>query len=682
MSERPVWKGGTVKLRTRFVLAVLLLVALVFGLVVAAQLLAVNTDSAVAHLGGPESILLSQLTHGYGQATADVYLYAMTGEPRVTADLDDHLSLMRRSQTAFAKHEGTAGRPGAGESALDTKLSAELVPLVDIFANQAEHVVADRARSGAIPVITLAAFSSTAHKLEDVLASTTEFEAAKTTESARGMAANLSQLVWVVGLCGLAVVVVGSFAAVVIYLSISRPIHVLKSASAALAEGDMSYPVDMARRDEFGELNRAFISMRTDLEDSMIRLRGELDQRTAAQAKLEDAMTGVSTLNAELDVQVHERLRVDRELESANSELSDRLHEVATVSREMSILAEMGAMLQSDVASEEAFDIIGRYAGAIMPGTSGALYAMSDSRNMLDVKASWGGSAPSALDFGPGDCWALRLGRPHAPDEEHVLTDCAHVDGDETGDYLCVPLSAQGDFVGVLTVYDTSAGSAPGEFARAARERTHRLAVTFAEQVALALSNLKLRDTLREQSIRDPLTGLYNRRFMEDSVEREAARAKRNAHPISFVMLDIDHFKDYNDNAGHGAGDAVLAAMGRYIRDVTRTDDVACRYGGEEFLLVWPTMDADGALHRAQELQQGIKALSVQEGDRILPGITVSVGVAVLDVTSDETADDAIRAADAALYRAKAGGRDRVMTADDLRGDSARQAEHRESDAA
>jgi diguanylate cyclase (GGDEF)-like protein len=664
------------------VLTVLLLVILVTGLVVAAQLLAVNTDSAVAHLGGPESILLSQLTHAYSQATADVYLYAMTGDPRVTADLADHLSLMRRSQTAFAKHEGTASRPGAGESAIDTKLSAELVPLVDMFANQAEHVVADRARSGAIPVIALAAFSSAAHKFEDALASATGFEAAKTTESARAMAAGLSQLVWVVGLCGLWVVVVGSFAAVVIYLSISRPIRVLKSASAALAEGDMSYPVDVERRDEFGELNSAFASMRADLEDSMLRLQGEIEQRAVAQAKLEDAMTGVSTLNAELDAQAQERLGVDEELESANAELSDRLREVATVTQEMSILAEMGAMLQSNVASEEAFEIIGRYAGAIMPGTSGALYATVDSPDMLDMKASWGGSAPSAPLFGSRDCWALRLGRPHAPDEEHVLTDCAHVGVDETGGYLCVPLSAQGDSVGVLTVYDTSAGAAPGEPALAARERTHRLAVTFAEQVALALSNLKLRDTLREQSIRDPLTSLYNRRFMEDSVEREAARAKRNAHPIAFVMLDIDHFKDYNDDAGHGAGDAVLAAMGRYIREVTRTDDVACRYGGEEFLLVWPTMDADGALRRAQELREGIKHLTVRERDRILPGITVSVGVAVLDPTSAETADDAIRAADAALYRAKAGGRDRVLSADDLRVDSPRAVEHRESDAA
>jgi diguanylate cyclase (GGDEF)-like protein len=289
---------------------------------------------------------------------------------------------------------------------------------------------------------------------------------------------------------------------------------------------------------------------------------------------------------------------------------------------------------------------------------------------------------PSVSFFGPSDCWALRLGRPHSPDEEHVLTDCAHINGDDAGDYLCIPLNAQGDSIGVLTVYDMSAGAVPGERARLERERTHRLAVTFAEQVALALSNLKLRETLREQSIRDPLTGLYNRRFMEDSVERESARARRNAHPISFVMLDIDHFKEYNDNTGHGAGDAVLAAVGRFLREVTRTDDVACRYGGEEFLLVWPTMDAAGARRRAQEIREGIKGLTVREADRILPGITVSVGVAVMDPKSEATPDDTIRVADAALYRAKTGGRDRVMTADDLAKEPLSAAEHRASDAA
>jgi diguanylate cyclase (GGDEF)-like protein len=147
-------------------------------------------------------------------------------------------------------------------------------------------------------------------------------------------------------------------------------------------------------------------------------------------------------------------------------------------------------------------------------------------------------------------------------------------------------------------------------------------------------------------------------------------------------MLDIDHFKEYNDNTGHGAGDAVLAAVGRFLREVTRTDDVACRYGGEEFLLVWPTMDAIGARRRAEEIREGIKGLTVREGDRILPGITVSVGVAVMDPKSEATPDDTIRVADAALYRAKTGGRDRVITGDDLAAEPLSAAEHRASDAA
>jgi diguanylate cyclase (GGDEF)-like protein len=131
-------------------------------------------------------------------------------------------------------------------------------------------------------------------------------------------------------------------------------------------------------------------------------------------------------------------------------------------------------------------------------------------------------------------------------------------------------------------------------------------------------------------------------------------------------MLDVDHFKEYNDTTGHGAGDAVLAAVGRYLRESTRTDDVACRYGGEEFLLVWPTMDVAGARRRAEQIREGIKGLSVREGDRILPGVTVSVGVGVMEPGTDQQADDAIRLADAALYLAKTGGRDRVKTGADL----------------
>jgi diguanylate cyclase (GGDEF)-like protein len=659
------------------ILAATLIVGLVLVTVIGTAIFMTRAAARDTARATTESETLAQLTQAVQRATSDTYSHLLTDNLAAHVAYEREISRIEDLYLAIVEdHRGTA------RSDPDKVLVERVGSRLTAFKTAAGAAMATSARGVAPTRRQMTALVEASDALENDLFTESALERAKTGSIIATTGRSLGTLELVLGGLGLGAMAIVVLVGYVVGRSIQRPVRALQGAADAFRVGDLDHKVDTKGADEVSDLARAFERMRDSLRLASERLSEENRRRAEAQSKLEDAMAGTSKMNAELEEQVRERQRADDDLENANTALNDKLHEVATVSQEMEILAEMGALLQSDVASEEAFAIVGRYGGAVMPGTSGALYAMANSRNMLDMKASWGGSAPSASDFGPSDCWALRLGRPYAPEEENVLTGCRHVDGDDTGDYVCIPLSAQGGFVGVLTVYDTSAGSAPGEPTRAARERTHRLAVTFAERVALALSNLKLRDTLREQSIRDPLTGLYNRRFMEDSVEREAARAKRNAHPISFVMLDIDHFKDYNDNAGHGAGDAVLAAMGRYIREVTRTDDVACRYGGEEFLLVWPTMDAVGAQRRAEEVRQGIKALSVREGDRILPGITVSVGVAVMDPRSEATADDTIRAADAALYRAKAGGRDRVITGDDLAAESLPTTRHRASDAA
>jgi diguanylate cyclase (GGDEF)-like protein len=195
------------------------------------------------------------------------------------------------------------------------------------------------------------------------------------------------------------------------------------------------------------------------------------------------------------------------------------------------------------------------------------------------------------------------------------------------------------------------------ESTRASRQQ---LAVTVAGHIGLALANLKLRDTLRTQSIRDPLTGLYNRRYLKESLEREVRRASRSQRPLAVIILDVDHFKGFNDTLGHDAGDALLHELGTLLQARTRGEDIPCRFGGDEFVIILAGTPMDVATRRAQQLQEGIKRMSVPHGKEYLNSPTVSLGVAVYP-EHGSTGDALLHAADEALYRAKAQGRDQVV---------------------
>ena len=187
-----------------------------------------------------------------------------------------------------------------------------------------------------------------------------------------------------------------------------------------------------------------------------------------------------------------------------------------------------------------------------------------------------------------------------------------------------------------------------------------RLAITFAEHISMALSNLRLWQTLRDQSIRDQLTGLFNRRYLDETLNREIRRAVRSHKPIGVIMFDIDHFKKFNDNYGHEAGDVLLSALGSFLKAHTRGGDIACRYGGEEFTLIIPEATLEDTKKRAEELQAGVRELQVHYRDKPLGKVTVSLGVAVFPEHGD-TAEDILVAADSALYQAKRDGRNRVV---------------------
>ncbi|HEX2715730.1 MAG TPA: sensor domain-containing diguanylate cyclase, partial [Candidatus Acidoferrales bacterium] len=221
--------------------------------------------------------------------------------------------------------------------------------------------------------------------------------------------------------------------------------------------------------------------------------------------------------------------------------------------------------------------------------------------------------------------------------------------------YVCVPLVAEGKALGVLHLrYASDRGQT--------KESDRALAVTAADQIALALANLRLHQSLREQAIRDSLTGLYNRQYMEDSLERELRRAERHKTPVAVVVMDLDRFKDINDTLGHEAGDAFLAAFGAFLRSRIREEDIACRYGGEEFVVILPGASLADASARAAQLREAASHVAVEHRGQTLGPVTLSFGIAVFP-DHGTTQRMLFRAADASLYRAKQRGRNRVEVA-------------------
>jgi len=173
---------------------------------------------------------------------------------------------------------------------------------------------------------------------------------------------------------------------------------------------------------------------------------------------------------------------------------------------------------------------------------------------------------------------------------------------------------------------------------------------------------VRLREILRNQSIRDPLTGLFNRRYMEETLEREVRRARRGTRPMGVLMLDLDRFKQLNDTSGHEAGDAFLREMGELLQRSLRREDIACRYGGEEFVVVLPDASLEDARRRAEQIREAIKMLRISSQGAIVGPLTASIGVAGFP-DHGLSGETLVRAADTALYRAKREGRDRVVVA-------------------
>lgn len=350
-------------------------------------------------------------------------------------------------------------------------------------------------------------------------------------------------------------------------------------------------------------------------------------------------------LVAARDVSERKTLERDRQLAREN----ERLRQA-----ERRVLSKTTEWLYAARSLDDLYDVVECCAPKLMPSSSGALYIYSNSRDVLDLAIAWGETPPPNY-IEPDDCWALRRGRAYHFGTEDIEFPCGHYH-DEVSSSFCLPLLAHGETIGMLWCHTDE----DHDHEDLNHSRYWDVALMLAEQVSLTIANVRLRQELQDRSIKDPLTGLWNRRYFLDCLRREKARADSNELGFALISIDIDHFKRFNDHHGHDAGDLVLRRVTAELVTAAGAAGMVCRVGGEELAVICPDLDEDAAMALAGNLHNAVKRVEIVYQGEILPCVTFSAGVSTYP-SDHSSIDDLMRNADNALYQAKRAGRDRVI---------------------
>lgn len=324
-------------------------------------------------------------------------------------------------------------------------------------------------------------------------------------------------------------------------------------------------------------------------------------------------------------------------------------------SRDLKLIGQMSSWLFSAQTLEELVAIIAESMSHIFPHADGTLYLYSNSRDCLEYAGGWGGEKDADHQFKPDDCWALRRGRSHAFGVHDISIHCSHI-LNSPGVYACIPINAHGDTIGMLHFdFFRLPARGLGDAERKILERQLEIAQICVEQISLATAIVRLQTELRNKSVKDPLTGLWNRRWFLDMAESELRRATKSDKPMALVMLDVDHFKRFNDEHGHDAGDTALKVMSAHLTDFDRDGVYAARFGGEEFAMICANMECEEAVQLVDNLRMRLSKAPILHAGQRLPALSFSAGVAKAQANSDLRT--LIACADKALYAAKAAGR-------------------------
>ncbi|WP_286298919.1 diguanylate cyclase [Vibrio apostichopi] len=342
--------------------------------------------------------------------------------------------------------------------------------------------------------------------------------------------------------------------------------------------------------------------------------------------------------------------KVEEEQKKQDERIRQRTHEIELMHRLANMLAACNNMVE---AQQIVSDILPRILGNV----NGSVSLMRASRNQLITQLDWGEAWPGSASFAPEECWSLRKGRAHqSNDDFHSLT-CGHMHEMDNNQTLCIPLTAHGNTIGIMHLY-FGVGDIKID------PITEQLAFSVSEHLGLALANLSLQEKLRSQALSDPLTGLFNRRFFEQKLEEHSMNSATSEQPLSLLMLDLDHFKRFNDNFGHDAGDFVLKEISALLKQSVSEDEIACRLGGEELAILLPHYSMEQATEFGQTLCDAVRSMHLEHKGLSLGQLGVSIGVATYPKPASDT-ESLVKMADNALYMAKDMGRSRVVNYDE-----------------
>ncbi|MEH1921565.1 diguanylate cyclase [Nostoc sp.] len=360
-----------------------------------------------------------------------------------------------------------------------------------------------------------------------------------------------------------------------------------------------------------------------------------------------DYATGANRIGG-ISIDITETIEAQRSLTDLNRQLAEKTLELEAKKREIISLSDMADMLYSCESENEVYKVVALTCSKLFPNISGSIYIISNSKNYVQMNSFWGGERSSKEIFSLSDCWALRRGKLNLLSPRNSGLMCSHLIQPVSGTHLCVPLFAQGEVVGILHI-DALEEISPED---------QQIIEIIARTLGIALNNLSIKQRLTHDNLRDGMTQLFNQSYMQSITEQRLAEAERSGQPLSIIFLDIDNFKSYNSRYGHLTANIVLQGLAKLLLKSIRSFDIACRWGGEEFVVVMPNITLETLRKRVEQLRLDVEQMQLKDSDQILEGITASFGIAVSE--PGITVNDFLNRANQAMLEAKRTGKNRV----------------------
>jgi diguanylate cyclase (GGDEF)-like protein/PAS domain S-box-containing protein len=348
--------------------------------------------------------------------------------------------------------------------------------------------------------------------------------------------------------------------------------------------------------------------------------------------------------------------------EEINGQLANGLAILEQSRSEIALTGKMGIFLQSCINMPEANRVITQFLPLLFPSVDGALYLLNNSTDMYDLASGWGKTVESDETFAPDACLAVRHRKIHQFNCAENEEPCSHCAKAMKRGYIDVPMISQGKILGVfhLEQKDEAELDAGGDMLT---ELGANLAAIVAGQLAFALSSIRLQEAVREQATRDTLTGLYNRRYMEQALDKEIRLAARNKVTVGVITLDLDSFGKFNDRHGYKSGDKVMRNLADFLKSNSHPGDIICRGNGDEFALICPRIAPDTLKQRAEGIREGLANFNKRHQDLYQEPLTLSLGIAIFPENGN-TSEQIIKLADMALNQAEQAGGNRIVSAE------------------